>query len=116
MKDINNSKIIMDLCADYNDVYTRFNVQEIIPSGKVALDFEPDQGERFILSNDKNKYLMVETSINLYWVGALRRLLETKDLNLNVSQSLYDYVQKDHRGETHRLFIFPYIDNDTFCD
>ena len=71
MKDYNYYKTIADICNEMNDVYKKYKIEEIIPLTKISLDYEPEEGDSFLLKSGENKYLMVETSTDFFhWVGA----------------------------------------------
>ena len=116
MKDYNYYKTIADICNELNDVYKKFNVQNIIPLGRVPLNQEPDQGNRFILESCENKYLMVETDTSFTWVGTRLYLYEINSLEVNVAKYLHDYDQEDHNNERHKLFVFLYIEGESLKD
>ena len=116
MKDYNYYKTISDICNELNDIYKKFNVKNIIPIGKIRINDEQDQGDSFIIENDEEKHLMVETSTDFNWVGTRLRLYEIKNLNVNVAKYLHDYCQEDHNDVRHTLFVFSYIDGEYLKD
>lgn len=110
MKDYNYYKIISDICNEANDVYKKFKINEIIPSDKISLNDEADEGDSFILISEKNKYLMVETSTNFNWVSSRLMLYEINNIDGNFAKYLHDWEQEDHNGKRHKLFVFSYIE------
>lgn len=116
MKDYNYYKTITDICNERNDVYKKFKVEEIIPLNKISLNNESDEGDSFILISGENKYLMVATSTNFYWVGSRLMLYEINKIDGNFSKYLHDYEQEDHNRKRHRLFVFSYIEGESLKD
>lgn len=110
MKDYNYYKTITDICNEANDVYKKFKVEEIIPLNKITLNSEPEEGDSFILKSGENKYLMVETSTNFYWVGSRLMFYEINKINGNFAKYLHDWDQEDHNGKRHKLFVFSYVE------
>ena len=106
MKDYKYYKIISDICNEANDVYKKFKIKEIIPSDKISLNDEADEGDSFILISEKNKYLMVETSTNFNWVSSRLMLYEINNIDGNFAKYLHDWEQEDHNGKRHKLFVF----------
>ena len=116
MKDYNYYKTISDICNEANDVYKKFKVEEIIPLDKISLNHEPDEGDSFILISGENKYLMVETSTDFYWVGSRLMLYELNKIDGNFAKYLHDWDQNDHNGNWHKLFVFSYIEGEPLKD
>ena len=116
MKDYNYYKTIADICNERNDVYKKFKVEEIIPLNKISLNKESDEGDSFILISGENKYLMVETSTDFYWVSSRLMLYEINKIDGNFSKYQHDYEQEDHNGKRHRLFVFSYIEGEALKD
>ena len=110
MKDYKYYKIISDICNEANDVYKKFKIKEIIPANKVSINNESDEGDSYILVSDDNKYLMVETSTNFYWVASRLMLYDINKIGGNFAKYLHDWEQEDHNGKRHKLFVFSYIE------
>lgn len=116
MKDYNYYKTITDICNEANDVYKKFKIEEIIPANKISINNEEDEGDSFILVSGDNKYLMVETSPNFYWVASRLMLYEINKIDGNFSKYLHDWEQEDHNGKVHRLFVFNHIEGEPLKD
>ena len=112
MKDYNYYKTISDICSEANDVYKKFQIEEIVPFGKIAINGEFDEGDCFILRSGENKYLMVETGTDFNWVSSRLMLYEINNLNCGFARYLHDNEQEDHNGKRHRLFVFSHIEGD----
>lgn len=117
MKDYNYYKTIADICNEMNDVYKKYKIEEIIPLSKISLDYEPEEGDCFLLKSGENKYLMVETSTDFFhWVGARLMLYEINKIDGNFAKYLHDHDQEDHNGKRHKLFVFSYIEGEPLKD
>ena len=116
MKDYNYYKTIADICNEANDVYKKFKIKEIIPSNKVSINNESDEGDSYILVSDDNKYLMVETSTNFYWVASRLMLYDINKIGGNFARYIHDWEQEDHNGKRHRLFVFSHIEGEPLQD
>lgn len=116
MKDYNYYKTIADICNEANDVYKKFKIEEIIPSNKIVLNNESNEGDSFILVNGDNKYLMVETSTDFYWVSIRLMLNEINKIDRGFGKYLHDWEQEDHNGRRHRLFVFSHIEGEPLKD
>ncbi len=116
MKDYNYYKTIADICNEANDVYKKFKIEEIVPLNKKTINKESDEGDSFILISGKDKYLMVETSTNFYWVSSRLMLYEINKIDGNFAKYLHDWEQEDHNGKRHKLFVFSYVDGEPLKD
>ena len=90
MKDYNYYKTISDICNEANDVYKKYKIEKIIPQNKISLNKEMDEGDSFLLISGDNKYLMVETSTNFYWVSSRLMLKEINKIEGNFAKYLHD--------------------------
>ena len=115
-KDWNYYKTISDICAEYNDIYRKFNAKDISLIEYVPLLKEPNEGQRYLLQNAENKYLVVETSTDFHWVGTRLILKSIADLNINMTKYLHDNDQENPQGVQKKLFVFTYVEGEPISD